>query len=134
MSSDAPEPVPPDPGPEKKPRPKPRKPPKAAESAVPGERVETRTETKSSPPESPTERASRLRREERREANDIFNERAVLVTALVVVGVIGLSSLGILLVSRRPELLNWATASLSSMLTGCLGYLVGKRESSKTGK
>jgi len=56
------------------------------------------------------------------------------VTSLVVVAVIVLASLGILILTEKPTLLNWATASLSAILAGCLGYAVGKRDSDKQGK
>ncbi len=118
--------------PEKKP-PR-RKPPKTADSALPGLHVKTRTETESSPAESSEERVSRLRREEAREAHEIFKERAVLVTSLAVVAVIVLASLGILILTEKSTLLNWATASLSAIMAGCLGYAVGKQDSDDRGK
>ncbi len=56
------------------------------------------------------------------------------MTSLVALGVIVLASLGILILTEKPTLLNWATASLSAILAGCLGYSVGKRDSDKQAK
>jgi len=100
--------------------------PKPIDSSVGGQSVKTKTEIETSPVESPEELASRLRREEAREAHELFKEKAVLTALLVVTGVLLLAALCVLSLSDKPNLQSWATAALSSILAGYFGWFTGK--------
>jgi hypothetical protein len=121
----------PEPGgaePEKKPpRKREKKPPQALDSVYPGQKVRTKTETEELPFEHPEELASRLRREEKREAHELFKEKAVLVMMLVVTLVVLLASSAVLTLSSKTNLQSWAAAALTSTLSGYFGWFTGKQ-------
>jgi hypothetical protein len=126
-----PEPAPSEPEPRRVRKTTPRKPARTPESALPP-RQAIRTKTEIEPLEHPEERKFRLRMAEQQKAFEIHKNRAILYTTLGLVVTLVASSLTILALSTRPELVNFATACLSSCLAGFVGYVTGKADSKKT--
>jgi hypothetical protein len=71
------------------------------------------------------ERRSRLRMAEQEKSFEIHKKRVVRYTTIGLTSIIVITSVLILALSSRPELVNFATASLA----GFVGYLTGKAES-----
>jgi hypothetical protein len=111
--------------PEKKPvRPKATK---AIDGALGDQKITTETKMVSAPPELPEELTSRLRRQDAREAHELFKEKAILFATLTATGCVVASSLVALAFSSAPTLQNWAMAALTGTATGYLGWLTGKQ-------
>ena len=102
------------------------KPPSPVDSEYSNQKIRSKTETEVSPFEPPKELASRLRREETREAHELFIEKVVLVAMLVVTGFVLLASSGVLVLSDKPNLQSWAAAALTSTLAGYFGWFTGR--------
>ena len=81
------------------------------------------------PAEHPEERRARLRMAELEKSFEIHKRKVILYSTIGLTDVIVITSILILALSTRPELVNFATASLAACLAGFVGYLTGKAES-----
>ena len=123
-----PESAPSGPEPKKARKSPPKKPARQPRSALPPKQA-IRTKTEVKPAEHPEERRARLRMAELEKSFEIHKRKAVLYTTIGLTSVIVITSILILALSSRPELVNFATASLAACLAGFIGYLTGKAES-----
>jgi VIT1/CCC1 family predicted Fe2+/Mn2+ transporter len=79
------------------------------------------------PTEDPAVRDARLRREEASAAHERRKELALyLTTALIIVAAFGICAFVVLSKNFSGELDKWATALLTSIVTGLVGYVTGK--------
>jgi hypothetical protein len=106
----------------------PKKAARPPESALPA-RQTVRTQTEVEPPEHAEERRARLRMIELEKTFEIHKRKVILYTTIGLTSAIVLTSIVILALAARPELVNFATASLAACLAGFVGYLTGKAES-----
>jgi hypothetical protein len=105
----------------------PRKPARTPESALPPKQA-IRTKTEIEPAEHAEERKFRLRMAEQQKIFEIHKNKVILYTIVGMMSSIVTASISILAFSSRPELINFATAALSSCLAGFVGYVTGKAE------
>jgi hypothetical protein len=106
----------------------PRKPARTPESALPPKQA-IRTKTEIEPAEHAEERKFRLRMAEQQKIFEIHKNKVILYTIVGKMGSIVTAPISILAFSSRPELINFATAALSSCVAGFVGYVTGKAES-----
>lgn len=92
----------------------------------PAQRVTIKSETTKKPAESSKEEASRLRREELAHQQELWERRNLIRGGMVVlVGVI-VVAMAILGLSSDATRTAWATATLTSVVTSALAYMVGR--------
>jgi hypothetical protein len=79
------------------------------------------------PTEDPAVRDARLRLEDARAAHERHKEMVLYITtAVVLVAAFGISAYVVLSKNFSGELDKWATAMLTSIVTGLVGYVTGK--------
>ena len=76
---------------------------------------------------TPAETRSRLQLEELHAAYEIEKDRLILRGTIAIVVIVSLFCIVVLSLTEKPNLQNWATAALTSLLTGCVGYWTGKQ-------
>jgi hypothetical protein len=77
--------------------------------------------------ELPDERASRLRRGEVDAEYARMNHRLVLRAVIALLALVMIVAVIIVFVpGLSPETKNWATATISAIVSGCIGYISGK--------
>lgn len=79
------------------------------------------------PPESAAEEKSRLRREEEAASHQLWKERMILHATQVVAGSGLTIAVAVLVFAGHSELRNWATATITSIISAYLGYWSGSQ-------
>lgn len=107
-----------------------KRPPKNVDSTIPrGDHTETiRTQRIVRPKESRKGQDARIKREDRDHTHHIWRESILFGACLILIALVAVGAFVILVFHNDDDLRRWATTTLSSLITGILGYLVGRKQ------